>query len=199
MSADKEAVDLLAELDAEFGKKPKPARKQHAIGAGSKDRSDGKQRLLSAKEQIEMFQFKDISDWRAYREQLEANEIAQQLAVDPLWLPDARLTYIVEQTCACCNRKVEYVAGDYVRFRSPRQRAVIIRRAEVCTDLAHFGKMQLDGSIEPLPDLVDTIRQSVPRCAVCIRDERQVEEMWWKATINGKATADLPLEINIEE
>ena len=49
MSADKEAVDLLAELDAEFGKKPKPARKQHAIGAGTKDRTDGKQRLLSAK------------------------------------------------------------------------------------------------------------------------------------------------------
>lgn len=181
MKPSDELDNLLAELDAEFGKKPKAPKR----GAPSASTSDKLRALYSAKAQLERTEFTNIAEWEMHRQMLEANELAKQLDWQPAWVPVARLTYIVRQHCMSCGDEVEFIGGEYIRFTSTRAKATITRRAEVCPDLFHFG---FKG--EPLPDLVDEIYQQVPRCPGCIKLEQKALEIW--NALEGERQLHLP-------
>jgi len=161
---DKSTKDLLAELDAEFGKQPRQAR--------------AKTDMYSAKAQLERMQFTNYYDWEQHKLQIEANEYAAAADWRPSWIPEARLTYCIRQYCETCGGRSDFIGGEYIRFRSKQSRATIVRRAEVCTDLWHRGLS--DG--DPLPDLVDHFTQHVARCPGCIMVEQQALDLWILAT-----------------
>jgi hypothetical protein len=165
-NSEKETLNLLAELDAEFGKKPKDRKG----GGGARSPRDF---ASDAKSQLERAQFTSFSDWELHLQMLEANAYAKQIDWRPSWIPEARLTYVIQQHCDCCGDNVKFIGGEYIRFRSKRDRATIIRRAEVVPNLWHYG---WDG--EPLPDLIDEMYQTVPRCPGCIEVERRAVEIW---------------------
>lgn len=159
-----EADDLLASLDAEFGKKPREKKER------SKEYFNQAKGISFAKSQLEYMQFggdKDLSEFE------QANVLAKKMSIKRDWVPTERLTYVVTQHCDCCGRKVEFLGSEYVRFRSEERRATITRRAEVCTDLFLFKR-----DAPELPDLIEYITETVKRCPSCIRDEKQVSDLW---------------------
>lgn len=169
-SADAEIAKLLGELDAEFGKKK----------GGKEAAHKGLNRAFhAANPQLEKGQGKGPE-----------SDFSQTT-----WKPEARITYIVRQLCRCCNSTVEFIGGEYIRFRSKRQHAWQDRRSEHCPNLFLYHE---DG--EPLPDLIDELNQVVSRCPGCIAVERQAQEIWEQATAARpqQQTMDDELNINIE-
>jgi hypothetical protein len=178
MSNSKETQDLLAELDAEFGKSAKRGKGADKRSYFNQAKHQGVQTTEkppgNAREQVERLQFPNFSDWQAHIEMRAANEWAAGMDWRPSWIPDARITYVVVQRCDCCADSVSFIGGEYVRFQSKRIRGSIIRRAEVCTDLFHYA---LQGS-NPLEDIIEELHQSVARCPGCIRVEQKALELW---------------------
>ena len=161
-----DAEKLLAELDAEFGKKPKGKR----LTFGTKDKGTTKAWGDTTAAQLARMSFTNQADWFTYREMMEANEQSKRMNWSPTWQPEARLIFVTIQHCRSCSRSVEFIGGEYVRFRSERQRATITRRAEVCSDIFHFNR--------EIPELVEEIHQEVGRCPECLRDEQRIDEIW---------------------
>lgn len=147
--AQAELDDFLAELDADFGKK-----KRGAIDAPHK---------------------KLNQQFHANNPQIGKAGGKSPEQIDASWKPEARITYVITQHCKCCGDKVSFIGGEYIRFRSQRQHATIIRRAEACTDLWHYGWGE---EPQEVPDLVDEIHQEVARCPGCIKVEQQALEIW---------------------
>jgi len=183
--SDKEALDLLASLDAEFGKKPKGER-----GKGRASSVNKAPPGSSAKDQVDRLNYDDFESWERHREMLLANEYSKALDWRPSWIPEARLTYVIRQHCATCGNCVSFIGGEYVRFRSKRDRAVITRRAEVCSNLIHYGW----GGVQ-LEDLVDEIDQDVERCPGCIKVEQKALELWDAIERKSEGKSDVQLEI----
>lgn len=143
---DQEIQDLLAELDADFGKKAKVREAAHKGLNRAFHEANPQTRLNGGKGP------EDIS---------------------ASWIPIARVTHVTTQHCECCGDKVSFIGGEFIRFKSTRQRADILRRSEVCTDLFHFGATDLE-----LEDRIETHTQLVHRCAGCIQVEKQALEIW---------------------
>ena len=160
-----EVDKLLADLDAEFGKKPRAKKPQPSTPT-----KDLKSWASSAAAQLARTRFSGQAEWRQFAEMMEANEQSKRMDWSPIWTPEARVTFITVQHCKCCCRSVEFIGGEYVRFKSSRQQATITRRAEVCTDLWHYRR--------DLPDLIEELHQEVGRCPQCIKDEKQIDEIW---------------------
>lgn len=162
--------DLLAELDAEFGKKPR--ERQRGTRAQQKDDAALKA-LSSARGQLTRMDFDTFDEFEAYREMLIANEISKNMDWRPSWIPEARVTHCTRQHCDTCGNNVDFIGGEFIRFRSKRERAIILRRMEVVSDLWHYGY-----GGKPLPDLVERHYQVVHRCPGCIEVEQIAVEIW---------------------
>jgi len=184
-AADKEIDQLLSSLDAEFGKKPKEKR---ALGAASKDKG-ALDALSSARGQLTRMDSESFSEWELRREMLLANEISKHMDLKPSWIPEAKVIFCIRQHCETCGNTVEFIGGEFIRFRSKRERAVITRRAEVCTDLWHYGYAG-----RPLPEQVDHYYQVVNRCPGCIKVEQIAIEIW-DGLIEPEHQLELPTTI----
>lgn len=170
--ADAEIDALLSDLNATFGKRPSRTR---GVSARKKDASV-LGALSSAKGQLTRIDM-STEEFELHREMLLANELSKHMDLRPSWIPEARLTFVIRQHCDTCGENVDFIGGEYVRFRSKRERAVITRRAEVCTDLLHYGYAGV-----LLPDLVEKHYQVVARCPGCILVEEKALEIWNAAT-----------------
>lgn len=157
-----EALDLLASIDAEFGKKKKEKKGIAPADGGRLVRFKG--RMV---EQIAKGSYRnDSSDDPA----VGANEIAHSVAFLVEWRAEARETWVKTQICECCNSTTRFIAGEYVRFRNAKSHATIQRRSEIWTDLWHFG-------VE-LPRTVVKHTETVQTCPDCMELEDRVEQLW---------------------
>jgi hypothetical protein len=69
---------------------------------------------------------------------------------------------------------VEFIGGEYVRFRSIQPfGGTILRRADACPDIFHYRSIE-----EPLEDVVEEHYQTVTRCAGCIAVEKQAVQIF---------------------
>lgn len=163
--------DLLADLDAEFGKK----KKEKVL------------KLKEAAKKLSRSQFVNNSDWRAAQLMQEANEAAKRLAqLEHLWKPEAKETWLMRQHCSCCGGYVDYIAGEYVRYRNRQAHCIMQKRTESCSDTFHFGD---------IPEEFVHLEQDVARCFKCIKDERQVDEIWKHVQAKIENEAELELLI----
>lgn len=155
----KETLDFLAEIGAEFGQQKAQPKGKAPVkrSAFARDQVASLDAGTSSFIAQSIIAAKNIN-WRG-----------------PGWQPVARITWMVNQQCRCCGAVVRFISGEYVKFQSIRERATIIRRAEVCSDLIHFAFGEVG---KDLPDLIEEQVQTVARCATCIKDERRVEELW---------------------
>lgn len=159
--AEKQAVDVdlmafMADLDATFGKKSK-GKKQPSDNEIARDRN---------------------KSFHENNPQLErAGGKAPELDQSGNWKPIARVTYVIRQTCMCCNSTVEFIGGEYIQWQSKKQHATVLQGAEKSPNLFLYNEE--DG--EPLPDLIDEFNQMVSRCPGCIAVERQALEIWYAA------------------
>lgn len=176
--------DLIASLDASFGKQARAGRSR-STRAEKKD-ATALQQLASARGQLTRMDM-SAEAFETHREMLLANELSKTMDLMPSWIPDARITYCIRQHCDTCGNNVDFIGGEYVRFQSRRQRATIIRRAEVCSDLMHYGFAGIE-----LEDIVEKHYQTVARCPGCIEVEEQALEIWMTATTPQAEQAELP-------
>ena len=188
--ASEEVRDLLAELNEEFGKKPRakkgePGYKELNTQFHMKNpRLD----LYSAKNQLAGMKFENYYDWEMHRQHLLDLEATQESGEPTLqWLPEARVTYIINQTCACCKDVVQFVGREYVRFRGRRRNYRTISGEDRWTWPTQLIPVhKVDGSLlafgmpggDPLPDLSEELEETVSRCAGCISLERKALDLW---------------------
>lgn len=204
--ADLELGNFLAELDAEFGKKPKAKKAEAPHKALNAAFHAANPTISFAKGQIDSLKFENYYDWALHKERLADIERAQAEGVPELqWLPEALVTYVINQTCACCKTVTQFVGQEYVRFRGRRRWFKDIRGerhetyptmlkpvAKVDGNLLAFG---MPGG-EPLPDEVEELSETVRRCAGCINLERAALDLWVKTTQpnpQGELIIDIPL------
>lgn len=202
MSTPEQSVDdLLAEFNKEFGKKKKGGlpdpnaeakRRNRAFHAANPPADKGA--VSYAKAQLEKGAWRNYYDWQTHRmllleEAMREDTSGQLPELD--WFPDARVTYVIQQRCACCHSVTEFVGSEYVRFHGRRRifhelgggshqmQPVVLQRADkVDPNLLAFGLP--DG--DPLPDIVETMQETVRRCAGCIALERTALDLWVAAT-----------------
>lgn len=181
--------DLLGELQAEFGKKPKysdlnaEARKRNKEWH-AKNAPLSKGATSFAKAQLEKSAFRNFYDWDSHRMLTiqEAEAAGDHGLPDLEWTPEARVTTVVHQYCATCKNCVQFVGNEYIRFRGRRRRfkelgggehdmsPTVLRRAADCDpNLIQFGPA--DGST--LEDFTEELVETVSRCPGCIAVERQ--------------------------
>lgn len=190
------ADDLIASLDSEFGKKPRqkgsPPAAHKALNA---EFHRANPRLEQGpRGQLERMKFENYYDWEMHRQALLENQVEEyQAAGVPqlAWLPEALVTYIIHQRCACCKETVTFIGNSYIRFRGRRRTyrdiegkvhetapTMLKRWCDVDGSLLAFG---LPGG-DPLPDLTEEMDETVPRCAGCINLERAALDLWIQAT-----------------
>jgi hypothetical protein len=100
--ADQEVLDLLADLDSQFGKKKK-----------DKDTVQARNTAFHQKNpQLD-----------------QAVGKAPELDQSGNWQAKAKVTYVIRQRCLCCNTVVEFIGGEYIMWESKRQHARILRQA----------------------------------------------------------------------
>lgn len=148
-------ADFMATLDADFGKKPKKQQSDNDI----------------ARKRNTKFHSENPGTNSASGKSPELDQSGN-------WQPKARVTYVIRQTCNCCNNTVEFIGGEYIQWRSKKQHASILRRADHSPNLFLYDK---DG--EPLLDLIDEFNQQVSRCPGCIAVEKSALEIWESATV----------------
>lgn len=108
--------DLLAELDAEFGKKPK------------KQKVDPSKQTL-----LQRNSTGTISDLIA-----DSNETAKAWQDTPGFEPVKRVTFIVNQTCSCCLSRVSYIGNEFTEFYNTRLKARVKAAEPVFVDSLGF-------------------------------------------------------------
>lgn len=206
LEANQEIANLIASLDGEFGKKKKRgptdadiARERNAAWHAANPQL-GKA-ANTAKAQVERLKFENYYDWHTHRLAVEANAVEQYHGnvEGLLWIPDARITYIINQRCALCAGTTQFIGNQYIRFHGPRRkykdiegkehehiRTQVIQLRDCDKNLLAFGLP--DGS--PLPDLIEELDETVPQCVGCLRLEMTALDLWVKAT---QPTPQLPL------
>lgn len=169
MSTEQSVDDLLADLNATFGKKPKGRGKDAPHKALNKAWHEANQPIGKAKGKApERLNPEDSTAWR----------------------PVARITHICIQECATCADCIEFIGGEFIKFRSTLPfGGEILRRAEVCSTLFLFTSLK-----EPLEDVLEYHYQKVGRCSGCIRVEQQAKELWEEQLLaERKEAMQLPL------
>lgn len=205
--ASAEVASLLADLDAEFGKKPKQQRGPTVKELNTAFHQRNPQ-VSGAKGQLDRLRFENYYDWEMHRQALlQKNlEYMQDAGVAELqWLPEAQITYIINQTCACCKQVTQFTGSEYIRFRGRRrtytalvphpdpQKAalgmtVTEQRETYPTMLKKLG--EVDGNLllnglpggDPLPDLTEEMDETVRRCPGCIKLEMAALDLFVRAT-----------------
>lgn len=196
LPADREVMDFLAELDAEFGKKKRgrpskePEHKElnrrfHLLNPGAPQ---------FAKQQLEQMKFENYYDWEMHRlaEREQQVDKLQQAGEPTLqWLPEAQISYVVHQTCACCKETTTFVGNEYIRFRGRRRKYRDIEGREHETYPTMLKRVsEVDGNLlayglpngDPLPDFIEEMNETVRRCYGCIQLERAALDVWVRAT-----------------
>jgi hypothetical protein len=107
--------DLLAELDAEFGKKPK-------------QKVDLRTQTITQRNSTGT-----LSDVIA-----EANSYAQSWSETPGFEAIRRVTYVQHQRCRCCGRTVSYIGNEFTEFHSLRLKATVKAAEPVFHDSLGF-------------------------------------------------------------
>lgn len=175
--------NLLAEIDAEFGKKKKEPGQKKVRGSANVDKITG-----SVTDSLTREVFANITDWRLSQLMHDSNRTAKDADYGSNWQAEARITWMTRQHCFTCGDYTDFISGEYVRFRNTRQHATVTRRTEACTDLWHFGT--------DLPEEYVDQEQDVQRCVGCIKVERMAEEIWNKAIkLVKEEQAEIELEV----
>lgn len=212
MSQPEQSVDdLLSELNAEFGKKPKGKDPNAEVKKRNREWHERNPQVVKgavsyAKAQLENAAFRNYYDWENHRIRLleEARREAQGSGSGELpdleWYPEARVTFIIRQRCGCCNSTTEFIGSEYIRFRGRRRTfyelgggehemvpTVLQRVDKVDPNLLAFG---MPGG-EPLPDLLEEQDETVRRCVGCIMVEQKALDIWVQA-VQPTPQAQLP-------
>lgn len=88
------------------------------------------------------------------------------------WRPEAKVTHVVKQHCRTCGDFVDFIGGEYIRFRSIMKfGGVIERRTETCNGLWLFAQE------EALEERYEQHTQEVEKCVGCIKVEEQAVEI----------------------
>lgn len=167
--AQKSSIDLLAELDAEFGKKPKgkKALEKSLEGKGITQRSS-------------TGTFSEIA--------AAANAVSASWKNQPGWRAVRRLTYIVAEFCDHCSGRVDYIGNVFTVFENKRLRSTISAPELVTHDEFGFE----------LPHMIEEHIHNVPYCASCLRLSRRIEDYLAAVFING-VPKQLDLTFNSEK
>ncbi len=205
-TASEEVDDFLAELNAEFGKKPRLRTSRDTAAARNKAFQTANPTL----ERIAGGQLpaNDAGEYNwgnhlAWLRQGQASGLPP-----PKWLPEARVTWIVHQQCAVCSETAWYTGNEYVRFRrnsrhgyrtlkteevvvregvtyqvvrgdEVRIAASVLRRIGECDPhLVAYGLP--DGTA--LPEELHEAYETVLRCPACYHLERACHDLWNAAT-----------------
>lgn len=203
--ADAEVMALLADLDMEFGKKPR-ARKEPDHKPLNKAWHEANPQVRFARTQLDSLKFECYYDWQMHKQALHRLEEAQAEGVPELqWIPDAQVTYVIHQECACCKQITTSIGREYIRFRGRRRNYRTIDGKDRWTYPTMLKPVaEVDGNLlayglpagGPLPDLVDEINETVRRCAGCIMVEQRALDLWTVATQpdpQGELLIDIPL------
>jgi hypothetical protein len=142
---------LLAELDAEFGKKPK----KRLSTAQAADR-------IKNTTIFDRSATGTVSDLIA-----EANAYVRSWREVPGYEAIRRVTRIHNQKCRCCNLVTSYVANEFTEFESKRLKAKVQSAEAVFEDSLGF----------PIPHEVDEYSFEVEQGACCIRLSRKAEDL----------------------
>ena len=179
-----EISSMLADLNREFGKKPR----------GKREPTDNE----VARERNKAFHDKNPVLGSAAMGAARPNPEDSQA-----WRPVARVTHVVKQCCDTCLNTTQHIGGEFIRFRSVLQfGGEILRRAENCPNLFLYVSIE-----EPLEDVIEHHYQTVARCPGCIEVERQAEQLWntfldqQRQALQGKLDIDLekPMPRSIDE
>jgi hypothetical protein len=147
---------LLAELDAEFGKKAKPKK-------GDSVRELNK----TFNQRNSTGGFNDVAQ--------AANAMSRSWSQIPGYRAVRRITWIINEHCDNCINCVSYVGNTFVEFHNRRLKATV-QSAEAVTHDEHG---------QELPVAVEESHHSVALCAACLRLSRRVEDHLMAALING--------------
>lgn len=147
---------LLAELDAEFGKKPKGAKKD---SVRELNRTFNQRNSTGG--------FNDLAQ--------AANAMSRSWAQIPGYRATRRITWIINEHCDNCISTVSYVGNTFVEFYNRRLKATV-QSAEAITH---------DERGQELPVAIEESHHSVELCAACLRLSRRVEDHLMAALING--------------
>ncbi len=171
---DQETLDLLAELDRDFGKKKGSPEAAH--------------KALN-------------KQWHAANQPLQAGKgkVPERMRPEDstAWLPIARVTHVVIQECACCSETCEFIGGEFVKFRSTRAYGgEILRRSENCANLFLIHELE-----HPLEDLIEWHYQKVARCPGCVRVDQQAQAIIWDQELEAqrKSAQQLKLDLDLSE
>ena len=202
--ASAEVQDLLLELDAEFGKTPRAKKgiTHKELNAAFHQRNPT---VRYARGQVDSLKFENYYDWQMHKQHVHQLEEAQAAGIPELqWIPEAVVTYVINQQCACCKETTTFIGREYVRFRGRRRQYRDIRGEHhwtYPTMLKEVGKV--DGNLlmyglpsgEPLPDLMEELQEVVRRCHACISLEKGALDLWI-SMVQPSVQGDL-LEIDI--
>lgn len=179
-----EISSMLADLNKEFGRKPK-AKREPTDNEVARERN------------------------KAFHDKNPALGSSAMGAARPnpedssAWRPVARITYVVRQCCDTCLNVTEHIGGEFIRFHSVQQfGGEILRRAENCPNLFLYTSIE-----EPLEDIVENHWQNVSRCPGCIKVESMAESLWetflnqQRQALQGKLDIDLekPMPRTLDE
>ena len=159
--SDTQSKDLLAELDAEFGKAARPKRKPNGFKDANK----------TFHQRIDVGGFEDDV---AY-----ANAIAKGWHTVPGFHAVATVHRVHSQSCRTCGHSIDYIANEFTRFEN--------KRMHITVDAAQMG--YLDHLGFELPQFVETHYNEVETCASCLRLSRNAGELAEILTaVNGVPT-----------
>jgi len=197
-SANEEIGDFLAELDDEFGKKPKGKRERSAADLNKAFHAANPllERIAGGQlpsEPAGSYNWSNHLDWLRHGD--------ESGLPPPKWLPEARVTWIVHQSCAVCHETTWYTGNEYVRFKRNythnykllggavvRASASVMRRIGECDpNLVAYGLP--DG--QPLPEELHETTELVLRCPACYHLERACHDLWNLAS-TPSAQQELP-------
>lgn len=194
----KQDLDFMAELNAQFGKQSKQ-KKQPSDSDIRKERN--------AQFHIENPLVR-VSASKIPEEELTYSwEDAKNGQYQPL-TPEARISNIVHQTCSCCKTTTWYTGHEYIRFLRRRFRynglsagderggmietySTVMRQLRDCDpNLVAFGPPNKP----PLPQIIQEVYETVPRCPACIMLERHCVDLWLDDQERKLLQPELPLE-----
>lgn len=213
-TASEEVDDFLAELDAEFGKKPKLKRGKDVadLNRAFHEQNPILERIAGGRLEAEPAGSYSWDNHLSWLRHGEASGMAP-----PRWIPEARVTWIVHQHCAVCHETSWYTGNEYVRFRrnyqhsyrklttvtvsvgnheieqviageSVRASASVLRRIGDCDPhLIAYGLP--DG--KALKEELHEMDELVLRCPACYHLDRACQDLW-NAAVAPSAQQELP-------
>jgi len=188
----KQDMDFLAELDAQFGKQAK--KKKVATDVDIRKQLNSLFHINNPL--VETANGKVPESELQYNWQDAKNGLPQPIT------PEARVSVIVHQKCATCEETSWFTGNEYVRFFRRRLTYNSLGRGEVQTASTIMRRLSdCDASLvafglptgHPLPQVIQEVHETVPRCPACIILERHCTDLWLDDVERKERQAELPL------